>query len=156
MRGKRAKKRQVTPDAVYNSGVVTKFVNKVMRDGKKAVAFKAVYSAMEKAAKELKIKPIEAIEKAIENVGPKIEIRPRRVGGVNYQVPVPVEEGRQLSLAINWIVTGARARRKKETFSQALADELTDANKNTGFAIKKKEDTHKMAEANKAFAHFQW
>ncbi|MFC1780398.1 30S ribosomal protein S7 [Patescibacteria group bacterium] len=156
MRGKQAKKRKVQPDAVYNSTLVSSLINNVMKSGKKSLAEKIVYQSMELLEKDLKKKPLEILENAIENVKPKLEVRPRRVGGVNYQVPVPVPDHRQLSLAIKWIVAGARARRSKEEFFTALAAELKDAYKNTGFAIKKMEDALKMAEANKAFAHFQW
>jgi small subunit ribosomal protein S7 len=156
MRGKSAKKRTVKPDVVYNSTVVERIVNNIMRGGKKSVARRIVYDALESLEKDIKKKPIEILEKAVNNVQPSLEIRPRRVGGVNYQVPTPVPEHRQLALAIKWMIEGARSRRSKESFSQALADELRDAYKGTGFAMKKKDDTEKMAEANKAFAHFQW
>jgi small subunit ribosomal protein S7 len=156
MRGKQAKKRKIQPDAVYNSILVTKVINRVMQGGKKTVAEKIVYSSMEQLGKDLKVKPLEALEKAMDNASPKLEVRPRRVGGVNYQVPMPVPEHRQLALGIKWVVEGARDRRKNEEFHVALTDELKDAYNGTGVAIKKKEDTHKMADANKAFAHFQW
>lgn len=156
MRGKSAKRREVKRDAVYGSRLVTRFINTVMKDGKKSLAEKIIYKSMEALEKDLKKKPLEILEEAIENVKPRLEVRPRRVGGVNYQVPVPVAEDRQLALAIKWIIKGARDRRKKEEFSLALSDEIKDALKKSGFAYKKKEDTHKMAEANKAFAHFQW
>lgn len=156
MRGKQAKKRKVIPDARYNSPLVGKLINNVMLKGKKALAEKVVYESMDMLEQTTKQKALEALEKAIENVKPKLEVRPRRVGGVNYQVPTPVPDHRQLFLALKWIVTGARGRRTKETFTQALSAELVDAYKGTGFAMKKKEDMEKMAEANKAFAHFQW
>jgi len=156
MRGKSAKKRKVEEDAVYGSILVTKMINKVMQDGKKSVAEKIVYEVMNNLEKDSKKKPLVVLEKAIENVKPRLEVRARRVGGVNYQVPVPVSEERQLALALKWIINGARERRKKEEFVVALVSELKDALKNTGYAFKKKEDTHKMAESNKAFAHFQW
>jgi small subunit ribosomal protein S7 len=156
MRGKQAKKRRVVPDAVMGSILVSKLVNNVMQGGKKSLAETIVYKSLDLLEKDLKSKSLEILEKAIENVKPKLEVRPRRVGGVNYQVPMPVPEHRQVSLALKWIVAGARSRRKKEEFQVALADEIKDAYNNTGFAMKKKEDMHKMAEANKAFAHFQW
>lgn len=156
MRGKQAKTRQIKPDAVYGSALVTQIVNKVMRDGKKNLAEKIVHQSLDLLEKDIKGKAIEILEKAVDNVKPKLEIRPRRVGGVNYQVPMPVSEHRQTALAIRWIIDAARDRRKSEEFHVALAGELKDAYKSTGVAIKKKEDTHKMAEANKAFAHFQW
>ena len=156
MRGKSAKKRKVNKDAVHNSILITKFINNIMKDGKKSLAEKTVYKSLEVLEKDLKKKPLESLEQAIENVKPKLEIRARRVGGVNYQVPMSVAEERQLALALKWIIAGAKERRKKEEFYIALADELKDALKKSGYAYKKKEDTHKMAEANKAFAHFQW
>ncbi len=156
MRGKQAKKRKTKPDAVYNSKVVASLINNVMLDGKKVVAEGIVYKSFDILKKDLKKKPLDIIETAIENVKPKLEVKPRRVGGVNYQVPMPVSEQRQLSLAIKWIIQGARARRKKEEFCEAFAAEIKDAYKNLGFAVKKREDMYKMAEANKAFAHFQW
>jgi len=156
MRGKQSKSRKVEPDAVYKSILVSKFINNVMQRGNKSLAESIVYKSMDVLEKELKAKPLEILEKAIENVRPKLEVRSRRVGGVNYQVPMPVPEVRQTSLAIKWIIAGARGRRKKKEFYSVLSEELKDAYKNTGFAIKKKEDMLKMAEANKAFAHFQW
>ncbi|MBU0975212.1 MAG: 30S ribosomal protein S7 [Patescibacteria group bacterium] len=156
MRGKQAKKRKLRPDAIYESVLVTRLITAVMRDGKRSVAEKVVYSTLEKLEKELKKKPLEILEKAIDSVMPRLEVRPRRVGGVNYQVPAPVPEHRQLALAVKWIILEARSRRKKESFEKALATELIEAYKGSGGAVKKKEDVHKMAEANKAFAHFQW
>lgn len=156
MRGKQVKKRKAIPDAKYSSIFVAKLINNVMNAGKKALAEKIVYTAMDNVGKAVKKEPLEALENAIENVKPKLEVRPRRVGGVNYQVPTPVPEHRQLFLALKWIVTGARSRRTKEDFIKALTDELIDAYNKTGFAMKKKEDAQKMAEANKAFAHFSW
>lgn len=156
MRGKQAKKRKTRPDAVYSSIVVSKLVNNVMLSGKKSLAEHHVYKSMEVLEKDMKKKGVEVLETAIENIKPKLEVRSRRVGGVNYQVPMPVPEDRQLSLALKWLVSGTKARRSKEEFYEALADEIRDAYKKTGFAMKKKEDMHKMAEANKAFAHFQW
>ena len=156
MRGKKAKKRKGNPDSKYNSLLVTKLINKIMKHGKKEIAEQIVYGMMDTLGKEMEGKPLQILEKAIDNVKPRIEIRPRRVGGVNYQVPTPVSDKRQLSLALRWIILGARDRRKKTTFREALSQELIDAYNETGYAIKKKEDAHKMAEANKAFAHFQW
>lgn len=156
MRGKQAKKRKIKPDTTYNSVLVSKLINNVMLRGKRALAEQIVYKSMDVLEKDIKKKPLEILERAVENVKPQLEVRPRRVGGVNYQVPVQVPEHRQLSLALKWIITGARARRSKEDFGVALAGELKDAYKSTGFAVKKKEDARKMAEANKAFAHFQW
>jgi small subunit ribosomal protein S7 len=127
-----------------------------MFHGKKRLAESLVYESFDIIKRDTKKDPLEIFEQAIGNITPQIEVRPRRVGGVNYQVPTPVPEHRQQSLAIKWLVSGARSRRSKEEFAQALADEIMDAYKKTGFAFKKKEDVHKMAEANKAFAHFQW
>lgn len=156
MRGKQSKIRKIQTDAVYNSILIAKFINNVMQQGKKSIAESIVYQAMKLLEKDLKKKSLEIFEKAVENVKPRLEVRPRRVGGVNYQVPVPVSEHRQLSLALKWMVVGARARRKKEKFYVALAEEVKEAYKKTGFAMKKKDEMQRMAEANKAFAHFQW
>lgn len=154
MRGKQSPKRPVKADGLYNSELVTKFINYTMLDGKKAVAQKNVYEAMELLAAETKLPAIEALEKAIENVRPKIEVRSRRVGGSNYQVPVPVPEGRQVALAFRWIIDTARSSRGSLRFAQSLARELKDAYNKEGNAMRKKEDVRKMAEANKAFAQF--
>lgn len=157
MRGKKAKIRKIEADGEYKSTLIAKMINKVMRDGKKILAKKIVYNAIKNATQKLKdVKPEELIEKVVENVKPKLEVRSRRVGGVNYQVPGPVSEQRQIHLALKWLIDGARERRKKEAFYIALSEELVDAYKKSGYAYKKKEDMHKMAEANKAFAHFQW
>ncbi|MBD3362342.1 30S ribosomal protein S7 [Candidatus Dojkabacteria bacterium] len=157
MRGKKASAREIEPDAKFKSKLVTKFINIVMQDGKKSVAEKIMYEAMdllEKGAK--KKKALEALEEAIDNVKPKVEVRSRRVGGANYQVPVPVNERRQQSLAIRWIVEAARGNRGSSTFSNQLGQVLLQSFKKEGAAFKKKEDTHKMAEANRAFARFAW
>jgi len=156
MRGKQAKKRKIEPDAVFQSTLVSKLINKVMLHGKRTLAERMVYKSFEQLKNTVKKDPLEVFEKAIENITPQIEVRPRRVGGVNYQVPVPVPEHRQVSLALNWLVSGARSRRSREEFFVAIADEISDAYKKSGFAYKKKEDVQKMADANKAFAHFQW
>jgi small subunit ribosomal protein S7 len=156
MRGKQSKKRTIKPDPQYNSVMVTKFINYSMKDGKKSIARHMVYGAIEQAAKTLNKKPLEALETALGNIKPKLEVRSRRVGGANYQVPVPVPEGRQLALATRWLLTATKASRKKESFEQALSKEIIAACKKEGVAYKKKEDVEKMAEANRAFAHFQW
>ncbi len=156
MRGKQAKRRKIKPDAVYNSVLVSRLINNLMKGGEKAMAEKIVYKSFDNIKKDLKKEPKEVFESAIENIKPKLEVRPRRVGGVNYQVPMQVPEYRQESLAIKWLVTGARNRRSKEEFMDALKDEILEAYKETGFAIRKRDEVHKMAEANKAFAHFQW
>ncbi len=150
-----AKKRKIEPDPKYNSYVIAKLVNKVMWDGKKTIAQKIVYGAMDIIKEKTGEDPLNYVLKAIENVKPEIETRTRRVGGANYQVPVDVPPERQLSLAIRWIVNYARERSGKSMIEK-LAGELMDAYNQRGGAIKKREDTHKMAEANRAFAHFRW
>lgn len=156
MRGKRAKKRIVMPDAKYNSVLVSKFTNKVMQHGKKRIAYGILYEAIDLLNKETSGKGLESFEKAMDNIKPKMEVRSRRVGGANYQVPVPVREERQEALAMKWVIDSARASRKTTKFSEQLGRELISAFKKEGTAYKKKEDTHKMAEANKAFAQFTW
>jgi small subunit ribosomal protein S7 len=156
MRRRRAPKRPVMPDPIYNSEVVTKFINKVMWDGKKTLAERIVYGAIERLDnKEEGKKGIDIFFQAIENVKPLLEVRSRRVGGATYQVPMDVRPERQQTLAIRWIVDAARARNER-TMVERLANELWDAANERGAAFKKKEDTHRMAEANKAFAHFRW
>lgn len=156
MRGKRAKVRAVTPDYKYNSTVITKFVNRSMVDGLKQKSYANVYSAMDKLAELSGEDAMVAFNKAIDNVKPKIEVRARRIGGANYQVPTPVRDVRQQSLAFRWIVEGARNRRSNGSFADALAEELFECYKGTGNAIKKRDEVHRMAEANKAFAHLAW
>lgn len=156
MRRRRAPKREVMPDPIYNSKVVTKFINKVMWDGKKTLAEKIVYGAIERLNnKEEGTKGIDIFFKAIENVKPLLEVRSRRVGGATYQVPMEVRPERQQTLSIRWIVDAARNRNER-TMVERLANELWDAANERGAAFKKREDTHKMAEANKAFAHYRW
>ncbi|MEO1923092.1 MAG: 30S ribosomal protein S7 [Nautiliaceae bacterium] len=155
MRRRRAPKRPVMPDPVYNSEVVTKFINKVMWDGKKTLAEKIVYGAIEKLNEKGEEKGIDIFFKAIENVKPLLEVRSRRVGGATYQVPMEVRPERQQTLAIRWIVDAARNRNER-TMVERLANELWDAANERGAAFKKREDTHRMAEANKAFAHYRW
>ena len=150
---KATKKRKIMPDAVYGSVLVTKMVNNIMKDGKKTVAQSLVYKTFDLLAK--KEEPLSLFEKAIQNVGPRIEIKARRVGGANYQIPIEVRSERKYALAMRWIRDAARGGKGKPMHLK-LADELIAASKNEGSAIKKKEDTHKMAEANKAFAHFAW
>lgn len=157
MRSKKAPRRLLAPDPVYGSLTVTRFINKIMRDGKKTIAQKLVYQALE----EIKTKgqdPLNTLQKAMENVSPKMEVRPRRVGGASYQVPTEVRGDRKEALAIRWILSGAEARPNKDyhTFGLKLAAELLDAASNTGIAIKKKEEIQKVANANRAFAHFRW
>ena len=148
-------KRDVLPDPVYNSKVLTKFINKVMLSGKKGVAEKVVYDAFENIRAKTGKDPLEVFETALKNVMPVLEERARRVGGANYQVPVEVRPDRRMTLCIRWIVNYSRLRGEK-TMCERLSAELLDAANNTGASIKKKEDTHKMAEANKAFAHYRW
>ena len=148
-------KRDVLPDPVYHSKIVTKFINKVMLSGKKGVAERVVYDAFEIIRAKTGNDPLEVFETALKNVMPVLEVRARRVGGANYQVPVEVRPDRRMTLGARWIVNYARLRGEK-TLGERLSGELMDAANNTGASIKKKEDTHKMAEANKAFAHYRW
>jgi len=148
-------KRDVLQDPVYNSKVVTRFVNKIMLDGKKSVAENIVYDAFDIIRAKTGKDPLEVFETAMKNVMPVLEVRARRVGGANYQVPIEVRPDRRFSLGIRWLVNYSRLRGEK-TMRERLAGELMDASNNTGATIKKKEDTHKMAEANKAFAHYRW
>lgn len=155
MRGKRAKKRTIQPDSKYGSDLVTRFINKIMLHGKKDKAEAIFYKAVESAAKKVELSPLEFTEQVVNNIRPALEIKARRVGGANYQVPVPVTPRRQETLAIRWIVDSVRAKSGAE-FVTLLEKELLDAFNNTGEAVRKKEDTERMAEANKAFAHFRW
>ena len=148
-------KRDVLPDPVYHSKTVTKFINKVMLSGKKSVAQRGVYDAFDTIREKTGQDPLEVFETALRNVMPVLEVKARRVGGANYQVPVEVRADRRMTLGIRWLVGYARLRGEK-TMDARLSAELMDAANNTGAAIKKKEDTHKMAEANKAFAHYRW
>jgi len=154
-RRKRATPREVLPDPKYNSTLVTKFINNIMRKGKKSLAERIFYTAMEMVEKKTNTPGMEVFQKAIDNVRPLLEVKSRRVGGATYQVPVEVRPERSTALAIRWIITYARARSER-TMAERLAAELIAASRNEGAAVKKKEDTHKMAEANKAFAHFRW
>lgn len=156
MRGKKAKVREIKADIRYNNKTITKIINYVMQDGKKSVAEKNVYGALDILAEKSKMKQVEAFEKALENIKPKLEVKSRRVGGANYQVPMPVSDERQLTLALRWLIQAARDNRKNSTFEESLARELIAALNKEGNAFKKKEDVQKMAEANRAFAHFQW
>ena len=148
-------KRDVLPDPVYHSKTVTKFINKVMLSGKKSVAQRVVYDAFDTIREKTGQDPLEVFETALRNVMPVLEVKARRVGGANYQVPVEVRPDRRMTLGIRWLVSYARLRGEK-TMDARISAELMDAANNTGAAIKKKEDTHKMAEANKAFAHYRW
>ena len=148
-------KREVLPDPVYGSVVVAKLINSVMLDGKKGVAQKIVYDAFEKVKDMTGEDPLEVFEKAMNNIMPVLEVKARRVGGANYQVPIEVRPERRQTLGLRWLTMYTRARGEK-TMSERLAKELIDASNNTGASVKRKEDTHKMAEANKAFAHYRW
>lgn len=155
MRKKRAEKRRIIPDPKFNDVIVAKFVNCVMIQGKKATSRKLVYEAFEIIADKTKKEPLEVFKQALSNVAPVTEVRSRRVGGATYQVPVEVREERRIALAIRWIRNYAEARRDK-SMALRIASELMAASKGEGSAVKKREDTHRMAEANKAFAHFKW
>jgi small subunit ribosomal protein S7 len=151
-----AVKRETTPDPKYDSVLVTRFVNKIMLDGKKTIAQRIFYTAIEDAARKLGGKdPMEVLDRVIENVRPLLEVKSRRIGGATYQIPVEVNYPRSLALAVRWLVDFARAR-KGMPMAKALSAEFVDAAGNQGTAVKKREDTHKMAEANKAFAHYRW
>ena len=151
----RITKRDVLPDPLYNSKLVTKLINNIMEDGKKGVAQKIVYDAFDIVKEKTGKNPAEAFEEAMEAVMPVLEIKSRRVGGANYQVPMEVRPERRQTLGLRWITAYSRARGEK-TMKERLAGEILDAANNTGSAVKKREDTHKMAEANKAFAHYRW
>ncbi|HEY74785.1 MAG TPA: 30S ribosomal protein S7 [Thermoflexia bacterium] len=151
----RPPRRKVEPDIRYNSELVARFINKVMKDGKKSLATRIVYNAMDLIEERTKRPALEVFEEAIRNVSPLLEVKPRRVGGATYQVPVEVPPHRQISLAMRWIIAAAR-QRPGRSMAEKLAAELIDAANKTGAAIKKREDTHRMAEANRAFAHYRW
>ena len=155
MRKKRAVKRSVLPDPVYNSRVITKLVNQMMLDGKRGKSETIVYDAFDLIHERTGENANDVFKRAMENVTPELEVKARRVGGANYQVPVEVKPDRAQALALRWIVNAARTRSGK-TMADKLANELIDASNGTGTAVKKKDDTHKMAEANKAFAHYRW
>jgi small subunit ribosomal protein S7 len=148
-------KRLTTPDPIYNSEAVAKFVNIVMHDGKRAVAERIMYDALRRASRQAKREPMDIFDAAMRNATPLLEVKPRRVGGATYQVPIEIRPERRLALARRWLVRFARARGGK-TMSEKLAFELLDASNNTGGAVKRKEETHRMAESNKAFSHFRF
>ncbi|RJQ17535.1 MAG: 30S ribosomal protein S7 [Nitrospiraceae bacterium] len=147
--------REILPDPIYNSKVVSKFINAIMDDGKKAVAARICYGALDIIKTKTGNDPLKVFKTALENVKPVVEVKPRRVGGATYQVPIDVRPQRKMALASRWIIGYAQARGER-TMSEKLAAELMDAANNTGSSIKKKEDTHRMADANKAFAHYRW
>lgn len=151
-----AEKRIVEPDPVYGSETLAKFINKVMIGGKKSTARRVVYNAIEKFAKKVKSEnPLESFEQALENAKPSLEVKSRRIGGATYQVPIEIAPGRRTSMAMGWIITNSKAKSGR-SMEDGLAAELTDCYNNQGTTIKKKDDTHRMAEANKAFAHYKW
>ena len=150
-----APKRPLVVDPVYSSPVVTQLVNRVLLDGKKTVAQRIVYDALDGVREKTQSDPSAVLKRALENVRPSLEVRSRRVGGATYQVPVEVRQTRQTTLALRWLVDYARARREK-TMTERLMNEILDASNGLGAAVKRREDTHKMAEANKAFAHYRW
>lgn len=151
----RPERREAVPDEKYNSETLTRFINKVMKNGKKSTARRAVYDAFDIVNTRTGREPLEVFEMALRNVAPMIEVKPRRVGGATYQVPVEVPAHRRGSLAMRWLLVAARSRSGR-SFADKLAAELMDAAQNTGAAVKRREDAHRMAEANKAFAHYRW
>lgn len=151
----RAEKREINPDPKYGDLVVSKFMNAVMLDGKKSVAERIVYGALERLQEKTKQDPLVVFHQALENVSPHLEVRSRRVGGATYQVPVDVRPERRQALAIRWLIAAARGR-NEQTMVERLSGELLDASNNRGTAVKKREDTHRMADANRAFSHFRW
>lgn len=154
-RRRRPEKREILPDPQYGDEVLSKFMNNLMLDGKKAVAEKIVYGAMATVESRAKTNPIEVFHSALDNIKPSVEVRSRRVGGATYQVPVEVRPERAQALAIRWLITAARGR-AETTMSARLSGELMDAANNRGSAVKKREDTHRMADANRAFSHYRW
>ena len=155
MRKRTATKRDVLMDPIYNSKLVTKLINNMMIDGKKGTAQKIFYSAMEMVKENTNKEPLEVLEKAMENIKPALEVKSRRVGGANYQVPVEVKADRAQALALRWLINYARLR-GGHSMAENLANEIIDASEGTGASVKKREDMHRMAEANKAFAHYRW
>jgi len=151
----RAEKREILPDPKFGNAVVTKFMNSIMYEGKKSVAESIVYGALDIIEGKTKQSPIQVFQQALDNVMPSIEVRSRRVGGATYQVPVEVRIDRRQALGIRWLITAARERNEK-TMTERLSAELLDASNNRGNAVKKREDTHRMAEANRAFSHYRW
>lgn len=149
-------KKDLLPDVKYNHGLIAKFINCVMFSGKKSVAENIVYQAVEGLAEKLGEAPMEAFEKSLSNIRPMVEVRSRRVGGATYQVPVEIRADRSIALSLRWLINAAKTRKNEKTMSRKLLAELIDAHNNKGGAVKKREDTHKMAEANKAFAHYRW
>jgi len=155
VRKNRAEKRNVKPDSVYNSVLVNRFINKIMLDGKKSLAESLLYQALERLQQETGDEPITILQEALNNVKPTLEVKSRRIGGSNYQVPVEVSDHRRRSLAIRWIINDARNRNER-TMQERLTTAIMEAYNNTGGAVRKKEEVHRMAEANRAFAHYGW
>ena len=155
MRRTKPEKREIKPDVRYENQLLQELINRIMKKGKKSVAMGIVYDAIDIVGERAKRDPVEVFEQAIKNTAPVLEVKPRRVGGATYQVPVEVRANRRLALAMRWIIGYSRAR-GEHTMRERLAAELVDASQNRGTSIKKREDTHKMAEANKAFAHYRW
>lgn len=155
MRRRQQKKREIDPDYKYNNEIIAKFINYIMWDGKKSVARKVVYDSFDIIAEKTKKEPLLVFDEAIKNTSPFLEVKSRRIGGANYQVPKQVKGDRRLTLALRWMILAARSR-KGQPMATKLAEEIIQASQNTGTAVKKKEDTHRMAQANRAFAHFAW
>ncbi len=155
MRKDRAERREIEPDPVYDEVLVNRLINKIMLDGKKSLAEKKVYKAMEEAADRADDDPVEVIKQALENIMPALEVRSRRVGGSSYQVPIEVDENRKISLALRWFVESVRSRGERN-LEERIAGELLDAYNNSGGAVRTKEEVHRQAEANRAFAHYRW
>jgi small subunit ribosomal protein S7 len=155
MKGKKKVKKIIPPDPLYNNVTLAKFINQVMRRGKKTIARKIVYKSLDIIKEKTKKDPLEVFEQALKNAAPLLEVKPKRIGGATYQVPREVKKERRLTLAMRWIIQAAKSKKGK-SMKEKLAEELIGAADNTGWAVKKKEDTHRMAEANRAFAHFAW
>ena len=155
MRRRRQIKREIPPDPKFNNPVVAKFINYIMWDGEKSVARKVVYDAFDIVAKKTKKEPLDIFDEAIKNTSPLLEVKSKRIGGANYQVPRQVKGDRRLTLSLRWMILAARSR-KGQRMAEKLAEELIHASQNTGASVKKKDDTHRMAQANRAFAHFGW
>ena len=154
-RRKRAEKREILPDGRYQNRTVTMFVNKLMQRGKKSTAERIMYSALDRIEAQTRKSPIDTFDAALRNATPTIEVKPRRVGGATYQVPVDIRAERRMALAIRWLISSSRGR-SENTMEERLSGELMDAANNRGVAVKKREDTHRMADANKAFSHYRW
>lgn len=155
-RKRAAIKREINPDAKFGNLVVAKFISNLMISGKKSIAESIIYSSLDTISEKLGVDPVEAFEKALANIRPMLEVRSRRVGGATYQVPVEVRPSRSMALAMRWLIASSRARKSEKTMAERLAVELVEAYNGRGEAVKKRDNTHKMAEANRAFAHYKW